>query len=156
MQQTRTQRPRFWLVLQPTIVRLYKIAGLIALSAILIGLISFLISSVFYFFDHTWVRPMKLDARNQKVIDTAKELAAARTQLGRLQADRVDIEAQVEDVNRTIESHKKYLAELGTQADAPKTPDQWMLRHTVDETRLELDAAKGKQTPLAQKLDNVK
>jgi hypothetical protein len=157
MQQTRTQqRPRFWVVVQPTIVRLYKIAGLIALSAILIGLISFLISSVFYFFDHSWVRPMKLDAHNQKVIDTAKDLAAARTQLGKLQADRIDLEAQIEEVGRTIKSHDKYLAEVGTQADAPKTPDQWMLRHTIDETRLELDAAKGKQTPLAQKLENVK
>src|SRR5436190_940809 len=98
MQQTRTQRPRIWVVLQPTIVRIYKLAGLLALSAILIGLISFLISSVFYFFDHTWMRPMKLDARNQKVIDTQKELAAARVQLGKLQADRVDLDAQLEDV----------------------------------------------------------
>ena len=43
----RTSRPRFWIALQPSIVRLYKVAGLIALTAILIGLVSFLVVNVF-------------------------------------------------------------------------------------------------------------
>src|SRR5258708_2806979 len=108
MQQSRTQRPRFWLVLQPTIVRLYKIAGLIALSAILIGLISFLISSVFYFFDHSWVRPMRIDAQNEKVLSANKELTAARKELGTMQADKVAFESELDGIKQAIASQQKY------------------------------------------------
>ena len=56
--QSRSSRPRFWIALQPSIVRLYKAAGLVALTAILVGLVGFLIVNIFYFFDHSWVRPV--------------------------------------------------------------------------------------------------
>ena len=36
--EARERRPRFWVALQPSIVRLYKVAGLVALTAILVGL----------------------------------------------------------------------------------------------------------------------
>ena len=31
--------PRFWVAMQPSIIRVYKVAGLVALTAILVGLI---------------------------------------------------------------------------------------------------------------------
>ena len=34
--------PRFWMAVQPSIIRLYKAAGLVALTAILVGLLGFL------------------------------------------------------------------------------------------------------------------
>ena len=36
-----TNRPQFWTGLQPSIVRVFKVAGLVALTAILVGLSSF-------------------------------------------------------------------------------------------------------------------
>ena len=64
--------PRFWIAVQPSIIRLYKVAGLVALTAILVGLIGFLIVNIFYFFDHTWVRPVKLSQNTPKVIEASK------------------------------------------------------------------------------------
>ena len=61
--QPRSSRPRFWIAIQPSIVRVYKVAGLIALTAILVGLVGFLIVNIYYFFDHTWVRPVVLSGQ---------------------------------------------------------------------------------------------
>jgi len=66
--------PKFWLAVQPTIIRLYKAAGLVALTAILIGLLGFLIVNIFYFFDHTWVRPVVLSPTHQKVVEASNQL----------------------------------------------------------------------------------
>ncbi len=57
--------PRFWVAVQPSIIRLYKVAGLVALTAILVGLLGFLIVNIFYFFDNSWVRPVVLSPTHQ-------------------------------------------------------------------------------------------
>ena len=66
------------MAIQPSIIRLYKVAGLVALTAILIGLIGFLLVNVFYFFDHTWVRPVVLAPTHQRVVEASTQLADAR------------------------------------------------------------------------------
>ena len=48
-----SSRPKVWIALQPSIVKIYKVAGLVAFTAILLGLIWFLVVNIFYFFDHS-------------------------------------------------------------------------------------------------------
>ena len=72
--QPRSTRPRFWIALQPSIVRLYKAAGLVALTAILVGLVGFLVINIYYFFDHTWVRPVVLSPTHQRVVEASTQL----------------------------------------------------------------------------------
>ncbi|HEY1546435.1 MAG TPA: hypothetical protein VGG28_01375, partial [Kofleriaceae bacterium] len=59
-------------------------AGLFALIAILIGLLGFLVVNVFYFFDHSWVRPVVLSPTHQKVVEASTLLEDARLRASQL------------------------------------------------------------------------
>src|SRR5580704_2652985 len=131
--------PRFWAAVQPSIVRLYKVAGLVALTAILVGLIGFLVVNIFYFFDHTWVRPVVLSPTHQKVVEASTQLADERLRASQLDAEKLEIEAKLADIDRSVVVDEKFLAEVGTSADAPKTPDQWLVHREVTKARLEHD-----------------
>src|SRR5450432_513723 len=96
--------PRFWAAVQPVIVRLYKVAGLLALTAILIGLIGFLVVNVFYFFDHTWVRPVVLSPTHQKVIEATNQLNDAKLRKSQLDTEQLEIKAELEQIDRTVAS----------------------------------------------------
>ena len=88
------------MALQPGIVRLYKVAGLVALTAILIGLIGFLVVNIFYFFDHTWVRPVSLDADPPEGRRGTTQLADARLRASQLDTEKIEIEAQLDEIER--------------------------------------------------------
>lgn len=147
---------RFWVALQPSIVRMYKVAGLVALSAILLGLIGFLIVNIFYFFDHTWVRPVSFDRHHERVLDVSTQLSDAKLRASQLVVDQTDVKAQLDEIDRGIDSSKKFLLDVGTLADAPKTTDQWLLRREVDRVRLEQENLTGRRPALAQRLDSLK
>lgn len=154
--ETRTHRPRFWTVLQPSIVRIYKIAGLIALTAILVGLISFLIANVFYFFDHSWVRPVVLTRSHHKVVEAQTQLADAKLRASQFSTEKVEIEAQLAELERSIKAADKFVADVGTQADAPKTPEAWLFRREVEKAQLGKENAVGRRVPLQQRLEALK
>lgn len=154
--ETRANRPRFWIALQPSIVRLYKIAGLVALTAILVGLVSFLIVNVFYFFDHSWVRPVVLTKSHQKVVEAQTQLADGKLRASQFLTEKIEIEAQLLEIERTVKVAEKFVVDVGTQADAPKTPEQWLLRREVDQAQLVKDNAIGRRAPLQQRLEALK
>lgn len=149
-------RPRFWTSLQPSIVRIYKAAGLVALTAILVGLVGFLIVNIFYFFDHTWVRPVSLSPTHQRVVEASTQLADAKLRASQLVAERLEVEGELSEIDRVVATDDKFITEIGTVADAPKTPDQWLLRRELEKTKLEKENAIGKRTPLGQRADSLK
>jgi hypothetical protein len=154
--ESRTQRPRFWVALQPSIVRLYKIAGLIALTAILVGLIGFLVVNVFYFFDHSWVRPVVLEAKDQKVIEASTQLADAKLRASLFVTEKVEIEAELAEITRTIAVSDKFVADVAKEIEAPRTADQWLLRREADKAKLEKENSLGKRTTLGQRMESLK
>jgi hypothetical protein len=154
--ESRTNRPRFWVALQPTIVRMYKIAGLVALTAILVGLISFLIVNVFYFFDHSWVRPVVLTKSHEKVVEAQTQLSDAKLRASTFTTEKADLEEELARIERRVKSSDKIIADLAKDAEAPKTPEQWLLRLKVDEAQLEKENAIGRRVPLQQRLEAVK
>src|SRR5688572_20470785 len=154
--ETRTTRPRFWIALQPSIVRLYKIAGLVALSAILVGLISFLIVNIFYFFDHSWVRPVVLTKSHQKVVEAQTQLADAKLRASTFATEKVEIESELAELERTIKTSDKFIVDVGNQVDAPKTPEQWLVRREVEKAQLEKENAVGRRAPLQQRLEGLR
>lgn len=156
MEAPRTQRPKFWLALQPTIVRVYKAAGLVALTAILIGLIGFLVVNVFYFFDHTWVRPVVLSPTHQKVVEASTQLADAKLRLSQLDTEKIEIESTLAQIDREVAADDAFIAEVGTTVDKPTSTDQWMLRREVEKAKLDKDNATGRKVPLGQRLDGLK
>src|SRR5690242_14302130 len=129
--------PRFWIAIQPSIIRLYKLAGLVALTAILVGLVGFLLVNIFYFFDHTWVRPVVLNPSHQKVVEATQLLADARLRASTLDAEKAEIDAQLLDIDRKVTSDDKIMVEAGTALDAPKTSEQWLVHFELEKTKLD-------------------
>jgi hypothetical protein len=156
MEASRKQSRGFWEAAQPAIVRLYKVAGLLALTAILIGLIGFLVINVFYFFDHTWVRPVKLSPTHQKVVEATGQLADSKLRASQLESEDLDIHAQIEQIDRSIVVDDKFLKDVGATADTPKTPEQWSLHHDVENTKLDMANQIGKKAPLNKRLESLK
>ncbi len=151
-----TPRPRFWIALQPSIVRIYKVAGLVALTAILVGLISFLVVNVFYFFDHTWVRPVVLAPTHQKVVEASTQLADAKLRTSQLDTEKVEIDAQLSEIDRSVIVNDKFITDLGVTADKPSTPDLWLVHRELEKAKLEKENATGRRAPLIQRLDSLK
>jgi len=154
--QPRPSRPRFWISLQPSIVRIYKVAGLVALTAILVGLVGFLIVNIFYFFDHTWVRPVSLSPTHQRVVEASTQLADSKLRSSQLAAEKLEVENSLAEIERVVIADDKFIAEVGTAVDAPKTPDQWLVRRELEKAKLERENATGKRVPLGQRVDSLK
>jgi len=154
--QPRSTRPRFWLALQPSIVRVYKAAGLVALTAILIGLIGFLVINIFYFFDHSWVRPVVLSPTHQRVVEASTQLADAKLRASQLITEKLEIEGQLLEIERVVAADDRFIAEVGNTVDAPKAADQWLVRREVEKTKLEKENASGKRVPLGQRGESLK
>ena len=154
--QPRSSRPRFWIALQPSIVRVYKAAGLVALTAILVGLVGFLIVNIFYFFDHTWVRPVVLSPNHQKVVEASNLLADAKTRASRLSGELGTLEESLAANERSIAADDRFIAEIGGSVDAPKAPEQWLVRRELEKTKLDKDNKVGERTPLGQQIAQQK
>jgi len=154
--QPRSSRPRFWIALQPSIVRIYKAAGLVALTAILVGLVGFLIVNIFYFFDHTWVRPVVVSPIHQRVVEASTQLADAKLRASQLTTERLEIDGQIAEIERVITSDNHFIQEVGTTADAPKAADQWLVRRELEKAKLEVENLIGKRVPLAQRIESLK
>ncbi len=154
--QPRSTRPRFWISLQPSIVRVYKVAGLVALTAILIGLVGFLVVNVFYFFDHTWVRPVVLSPTHQRVVEASTQLADAKLRASQLITEKLESEGELAEIERVVTSDDRFIAEIGNTADTPKTPDQWLVRRELEKAKLEKDNSSGKRVPIGQRIESLK
>jgi hypothetical protein len=150
--------PKFWVAVQPSIIRLYKVAGLVALSAILIGLIGFLIVNIFYFFDNSWVRPVVLSPTHQKVVEASTQLNDARLRASQLDTEKLEIEAELSELDRAVAMDDKFLVDVGTLADAPKpnaAADLWLLRREIDRARLDKENQMGRKKPLESRLGSI-
>jgi hypothetical protein len=147
--------PRFWIAVQPSIIRLYKVAGLVALTAILVGLLGFLIVNIFYFFDNSWVRPVVLSPTHQKVVEASGQLADARLRGSQLDTEKLEIEAQLAEIERAVTIDDKFIADIGTNADAPKSAEQWLLRRELDRTKLDKANQTGRRAPLEMRLESL-
>jgi hypothetical protein len=154
--QPRPTRPRFWTALQPSIVRLYKAAGLVALTAILVGLVGFLVINIFYFFDHSWVRPVVLSPTHQRVVEASTQLSDAKLRASQLISERLELEGQLAEIERVVASDDKFIAEVGAAVDAPKTAEQWLMRREMEKVKLEKENMSGRRVPLGQRVESLK
>ena len=154
--QHRSTRPRFWIAIQPSIVRIYKIAGLVALTAILVGLVGFLIVNIFYFFDHSWVRPVVLSPTHHRVVEASTQLSDAKLRASQLNSEQREIEGDLAEIERGIAADDRFIAEVGTAADNPKTAEQWLMRRELEKAKLEKENMNGRRGPLGQRIESLK
>ena|ERR1041385_4970130 len=147
--------PKFWMAVQPSIIRLYKVAGLVALTAILVGLLGFLVVNIFYFSDNSWVRPVVLSPTHPKVVEASNLVADAKLRYSQLDTEQMEIKGQLAEIDRTVTADDAFITEVGTTADAPKTPDQWLVRRELDQAKLEKENQVGRRAPLQSRLDTL-
>jgi len=147
--------PRFWVAVQPSIIRLYKVAGLVALTAILVGLLGFLVVNIFYFFDNSWVRPVVLSPTHQKVVEVQSQIGDAKLRMSQLDTERLEIEAQLGETTRSVAVDDKFLADVGTSADKPTSTEGWLVRREVERVRLDRENQLSRRAPLESRLKTI-
>ena len=92
------------LVLNKLIVSAYRTVGFIVLTAILVGLISFLCTKVFYLFNRSWIAPTLLSATDERIVRLNSEIVHLSTQRDRLLVDRTALEVGLGDAQRRAET----------------------------------------------------
>jgi hypothetical protein len=142
---------------QPTIIRLYKIAGIVALSAILVGLLAFVTVNVFYFFNRSWVRPVILTQNHAKVAEVSNQLTDARLRATELESQRIETRASLAEIDRLVATDDKYLKDVAALADREglKSVQGAVLRRQIDEATLERADALDRKVTLTQRLKEL-
>jgi hypothetical protein len=153
---TTTKPSRLRLMVQPTIIRLYKGAGIVALGAILIGLIVFLTVNVFYFFNESWVRPMILSPHHEKVVAAVTAEANAQLARSRLENDLRDTQGELAQLDRQIASAEQFAADATAVATGPiKDASQALVRRELDKSALERAGAVDRKAALGHRLEDL-
>jgi hypothetical protein len=149
-----TASRRLWTVIQPFLVRGYKLVGLLALTAVIVGLLAFLTVNIFYFFDTSWVRPVVVDHADPRVIAVTNQLADAQTRKARLADERVEIAMELSNLERMIRNHEAFLADARAQP-APTTHTGWRVRRAIADVELEKHGAIAWRVPLEHRLTRI-
>ncbi|MCB9564568.1 MAG: hypothetical protein H6708_29640 [Kofleriaceae bacterium] len=151
---SRPTRPR--ILLQPAIIRVYKVLGIAALAAILVGLIVFLTVNVFYFFNDSWVRPQILSPQHEKVIAAVADEAEAKIQRSQLDSERDAAQAEVAALDREITSAEKFEADAAEVATGPiKTAEDALARRAYDQSVSDRLAAVDRKAALTERISTL-
>jgi len=141
-------------LIQPTIIRLYKAAGIVTLSLILLGLIAYLGQNIFYYFDRSWVRPVILSPEHQKVVEASTALADANMRKSELEAEKAAATAELAQIDRLVASSAKFEADVAGLATA-KSPEAALLRRELDRSVLERQVALDRKIALERRIKDV-
>lgn len=144
-------------LLQPALIRLYKLAGVLVLGAILVGLIGFVTINVFFFFNQTWMRPIILSSEHPRVIEASRQMFDARSRGAELETQRAEVRTELSELERLVETNDRFIADVGPLAGRPiRTTDEAVLRRQLDQATIERADAfdrKGSLTQRASELD---
>jgi hypothetical protein len=150
------QQNRWAPLFQPTIIRIYKLAGVVALSLILVGLASFVTVNIVYFFNRSWVRPVILSADNSRVIEATTRLSEARLKVTQLESEAQEATMALAETDRIIVSSDKFLADVGNVA--PKniaSAESALLRRQIDQAALERSNALDRKVALGKRVKDL-
>jgi hypothetical protein len=137
-----SRAPRLRLSVQPLLVKLYKLAGIAALAVILVGLVGYVVVNLFYFVNDSWVRPVILSPRHERVAMTTRELLAAEERLANLEVERARTTAELARIDRTIAASTAFEAEIGPSvAAAGHNVGAAVARRELDRAILDRQAA---------------
>lgn len=106
------QWPRLVNWLNGGFISIYKIAGFAILSAIVLGMSAYLLTSGFYLLSSSWTVPSILTPGSDKVISARAEYLAQLDQLSRQEAEREDQRRELELAKGDRERYAAYAATL--------------------------------------------
>ncbi len=96
------------------LVNLYKIVGLFTLAAILVGLASFFVVNLFYLVNDTWMAPVILSPSHDRVVNLRSQLAQQAYLREKLDAEKLELDGQLQQADRAILERERFLAMLDT------------------------------------------
>ncbi|HLU65592.1 MAG TPA: hypothetical protein VKZ63_04925 [Kofleriaceae bacterium] len=99
---------RFRVLAQTALIRSYKVIGLIALTGILLGLISFFTVNLFYLVNRSWVRPLVLSPTHSSVLDSMTTLSAESARRDELVSERDLLKAELAGIDRILELNRDF------------------------------------------------
>jgi hypothetical protein len=147
---------RVRLLIQPAIVKLYRLTGIAALGIMLVGLLAFIVVTVFYYFNHSWVRPVILSPTHGKVIEASKTLTDARLRASELESERAAAVAGLEQIDRLIPINQKFEAAAAPMvAGGIHSADAALVRREVDKSMLERQEAEARKATLAARIKQL-
>lgn len=105
--------------LQKLIVSAYKGIGFVVLTAILLGLASYIGVNLFYMVNSSWLAPTVVSPTDERVLQLNAQLAQQTSLREKLAADRADLNARLLDADRTIAMQEGFQRnfELAVEAD---------------------------------------
>ncbi len=89
-------------------VNSYKLMGFVVLSAILLGIVSYLTLSLFYLFDREWIAPIILSPSSERVIQMNSQLVQQKYNRDKLKVERITLEMQLNLIERTIAVNSEF------------------------------------------------
>jgi hypothetical protein len=95
--------------LQKWIVTAYRVIGFAILTVILLGLVSYLTTTIFYLVSTSWVTPAVISPTDERVLSLKTRQAEQASQRDKLVADRALVAANLADVERIIGEDEKFL-----------------------------------------------
>lgn len=98
---------KFTPLVQGTLIRAYKIMGLVALTGILVGLICFLTVNVFYLVNRSWVRPVVLSPTHTSVLNAMSALSDEMADRDALISEREQLHAELVGIDRILDLNAK-------------------------------------------------
>lgn len=95
-------------IFQTALIRAYKVMGLVALAAILVGLVSFLTVNLFYLMNRSWARPVILSPTHGAVLSAMSTLSSETSRRDELINERDQLEAELDGIERVLTLNQEF------------------------------------------------
>jgi hypothetical protein len=117
--QVRAIRPSLIATVTATLlVTVYRLLGVVILSAILLGLASYLLLTLFYFFNQSWIEPRIISPTDAQVLQLSGQLSQGSLLREQLVAQRMDLLVKLRDATRKATDSNQF------QKDVKQTAKQ--------------------------------
>src|SRR5579864_1743511 len=94
------------------LVPLYRFISLVILSAILLGLASYLVLTAFYFFSQTWTEPRVISPTDAQVLQLNGQLAQGTLVREQLSTERLELLVKLRDAKRKASDSSEFQKEV--------------------------------------------
>jgi predicted nucleic acid-binding Zn-ribbon protein len=148
------QRRPLALVWSKLIVSAYRTIGFVVLTTILVGLLSFLFTRVFYLFNRSWISPTLLSATDERMVRLNSEIVHQSMQRDRLLVERSSLEVGLRDAQRRAEMGASIRASLSHTA-LNEAKARWGERQRLHELSGTLDTVRNQVAEANRQFSDV-
>ena len=123
------------LALNKLIVSIYRTFGFIVLTLILLGLVSFLFTKLFFLFNRSWISPTLLSPTDERIVRLNAEIVQQSTLRDKLLVERGALEVNLKDAQRRTSTGASL-----SQALTLAARNEAKIRHTERRRLLQLSS----------------